>query len=290
MENNDLKSKLRNYQPTPEPEVWDGIQRTLRRRIVVRRTVGGLLATAVVAVAAIVLIPSNRQSEVVAAAPVADNSVMVDEAVRVQEEVATPVATVATPTVRAHETTAAVASLPTEVAHAEKGTAKSESSEGLTEAEIQQLLAQSEVHVRQIPSAAHVVTPAAQGSLVAEVADPVVANPVKNPGDPSTNNAPGTTAEPDETVLLVPNVVIANDPNPVNRTFRIGTNTVVTSFKLYIYNRGGRLVYKTTDINSYWDGTHNGSPVSQGAYVYVIYYSDKDGNPHTLKGTVTLIR
>ena len=64
------------------------------------------------------------------------------------------------------------------------------------------------------------------------------------------------------------------------------------SYEIWIYDRFGTLVYHSTDPNVGWDGTHNGTPCKQGAYVYNCRYSvllSPNAYQRTT-GTVTLIR
>ncbi|MBR1549467.1 MAG: gliding motility-associated C-terminal domain-containing protein [Bacteroidales bacterium] len=62
--------------------------------------------------------------------------------------------------------------------------------------------------------------------------------------------------------------------------------------ELSVYNRQGLLVFTTTDLATGWDGTHNGTPCPQGAYVWHLRArtADRPDDWHTLVGTVTLLR
>jgi gliding motility-associated-like protein len=57
-----------------------------------------------------------------------------------------------------------------------------------------------------------------------------------------------------------------------------------------IYDRWGKIIFETNDINKGWDGTFNNEPVEKGTYVYVITYRSVNGKNISHKGTVTLIR
>ncbi|HNW70378.1 MAG TPA: gliding motility-associated C-terminal domain-containing protein, partial [Bacteroidales bacterium] len=63
-------------------------------------------------------------------------------------------------------------------------------------------------------------------------------------------------------------------------------------FVMYIYDRWGKLMFKTYDLNAKWDGTdeRTGKDCELGVYVWLISLRDKTGLQHTLKGVVTLIR
>lgn len=127
--------------------------------------------------------------------------------------------------------------------------------------------------------------------MSAQVENEEAATPVKVSSlrTDTAKNAP-LPVSVSETILSIPNVVLPNDDNENNRRFKVVANSQVTAYRLYIYNRGGRLVYQTRQITDIWDCTHNGTPVPQGTYVYVIQYSDKDGKPHYEKGSVSVIR
>jgi hypothetical protein len=49
------------------------------------------------------------------------------------------------------------------------------------------------------------------------------------------------------------------------------------------------LIYETTDPYEGWDGTSNGSYVTQGTYIYKFQYLDVYGDSFNQQGTVTVI-
>lgn len=75
-----------------------------------------------------------------------------------------------------------------------------------------------------------------------------------------------------------------------NNRFGCHTSFEVQDFEMTVYNRQGLLVWQSDDINVLWDGTHDGTPVPQGAYVYRWYLTDIYGDRRNGIGTVTLIR
>lgn len=89
--------------------------------------------------------------------------------------------------------------------------------------------------------------------------------------------------------LFFPNV-FAPDLGSNNRFF-IPSQGILEA-ELTIYNRQGLFVYTTTDIEEGWDGTHNGVPCPQGAYVWHLRYitADLPGGWQVATGTVTLLR
>ncbi len=61
-------------------------------------------------------------------------------------------------------------------------------------------------------------------------------------------------------------------------------------FYFGIYNRLGVRVFESTTSDLGWDGKIKGAPASMGVYVYILKYSDSEGNRIIKKGTVTLLR
>jgi gliding motility-associated-like protein len=83
--------------------------------------------------------------------------------------------------------------------------------------------------------------------------------------------------------IFTPNLESNNHFGPV-------TSCQVADFEIFLYNRWGLLVWHSTDINTPWDGTHDGCAVPQGAYAYRWYLKDVHGDRWSGTGTVTLIR
>ena len=75
-----------------------------------------------------------------------------------------------------------------------------------------------------------------------------------------------------------------------NNRFGCHTSFEVQEFEMTVYNRQGLLVWESDDIDLLWDGTHDGTPVPQGAYVYRWFLTDIYGERRNGLGTVTLIR
>jgi len=64
-------------------------------------------------------------------------------------------------------------------------------------------------------------------------------------------------------------------------------DTYLGGADMIILNRWGQTLYEG---NAGWDGTHNGSPVSNGTYYVIFKFTDSQGGQHTMKEPVTLIR
>lgn len=90
-------------------------------------------------------------------------------------------------------------------------------------------------------------------------------------------------------VLSAPNVFTPDAED--NNRFTVVCDGAVEA-ELTLYNRQGLLVYSTTDLVQGWDGTHNGTPCPQGAYVWHLHYRNVDRPAEWNKaiGTVTLLR
>ena len=85
-----------------------------------------------------------------------------------------------------------------------------------------------------------------------------------------------------------PNVFTPDEEQ--NNRFGCTVTFEIVAFEMHIYNRQGLLVYHTTDPAATWDGTREGVPCPQGAYVYHWHVRDAYGYVKNGTGTVTLIR
>ncbi len=91
-------------------------------------------------------------------------------------------------------------------------------------------------------------------------------------------------------MLYVPNAFSPGEAE--NNRFR-AFGSGIDSFEMYIYNRGGNLLFSTSQMEEGWDGCDlNGKPCQQGVYVYVIKYTDQTmpRQKKTEKGSVLLLR
>ena len=81
------------------------------------------------------------------------------------------------------------------------------------------------------------------------------------------------------------------DGDDWNHTFRPIINCEVTAVNLFIYNRIGKEIYFTTDLNPEWDGTSESSIglVEAGLYVYLLYYVTEDNHTHSVNGFVNVL-
>lgn len=76
-----------------------------------------------------------------------------------------------------------------------------------------------------------------------------------------------------------------------NALFRLFTINKYEYFHIYIFNRRGDVVFESDDPSFAWDGSCDGRPMPQGAYVYVCRYRKPGMNTLTeMRGSVTLLR
>ena len=122
-------------------------------------------------------------------------------------------------------------------------------------------------------------------------ADEVATVPPADLASPSTKGGvPQATSPHYDNVLWAPNVIAPLDDDEGNHTFRVVSSSSVSEYHIYIYNRGGRQVYSSVDINAVWDATFDGMPLPQGTYVWVARFRDSTGLLRQEKGTVTVLR
>ena len=87
---------------------------------------------------------------------------------------------------------------------------------------------------------------------------------------------------------FLPNAFTPFDRNNMNDNFGLH-NTRVQGFEMKIFDKWGKAIYVTDDIERPWDGTHKGVNVLSGVYAYTINLIDPTGALRKLKGNVVLI-
>lgn len=66
---------------------------------------------------------------------------------------------------------------------------------------------------------------------------------------------------------------------------------LITDFNIQLYDRWGKLIYETDDMNFRWNGNDSGGqPLPEGVYTYIINAVDFDGERVREGGTITLLR
>ncbi len=80
----------------------------------------------------------------------------------------------------------------------------------------------------------------------------------------------------------------------MNDSFKVfGMEKYLKNFQLYIFNRWGEVIYKTSDFYNAWDGNYREDQMPVGVYPYVITYELKDPEltgERKQNGKVTIVR
>jgi gliding motility-associated-like protein len=114
-----------------------------------------------------------------------------------------------------------------------------------------------------------------------------VAMVVKNKWGCADTMTKAVTVVPDFNVY-VPDAFTPNGDG--NNDAFMAVCTGVKSYELTVYNRWGRLLFKSEDINAAWDGTFNGTDCKSDVYVWKIKVSSQNGDMKAISGHVTLYR
>jgi gliding motility-associated-like protein len=85
--------------------------------------------------------------------------------------------------------------------------------------------------------------------------------------------------------LLLPNVFTPNNDG-INDVFKPIVSKRIIALRCTIYNRLGRVVYLTEDLDFKWQGTDN----SDGIYLWRIDYLDEQNKQSSISGNVSLLR
>jgi gliding motility-associated-like protein len=90
--------------------------------------------------------------------------------------------------------------------------------------------------------------------------------------------------------LYIPNAFTPG-PDAFNPIFYV-YGRGIQDFELSIFTRWGQCIYMSTEMDSGWDGTFNGSPAQQGVYVYQVNFTSvlQPGRLQQRMGHVTLLR
>ena len=88
--------------------------------------------------------------------------------------------------------------------------------------------------------------------------------------------------------IWFPNVFTPNEST--NNLFGGYTSIEIAEYHLSVFNRWGLELWNGHNINDFWDGTHEGEPMPQGAYVYQWELKDIYGQLQNGIGTILLLR
>lgn len=98
-----------------------------------------------------------------------------------------------------------------------------------------------------------------------------------------------------DVVLYVPNAFTPGNSDGLNDVFQIflpPTGVDFSTFKLFIFDRWGELIYQTNEVTEFWNGSKNnsGATLKQDVYVYKIYFKDVKDKVYEKIGHVSLLK
>lgn len=89
--------------------------------------------------------------------------------------------------------------------------------------------------------------------------------------------------------IFMPNAFTPDGKNPEFRPLITFLDNV-QSFEMLIFDRWGRLLFRTTNPTEGWNGQANGERMPQGAYAFRVDVTQRDGEVLKKQGILTLIR
>jgi len=92
-----------------------------------------------------------------------------------------------------------------------------------------------------------------------------------------------------ESKLSFPNAFSPNGDG-INDVYKAKEYQSLVEFHAYIFNRWGQKLFEWTDPAEGWDGTHNGSEVSDGVYYVLVKAKGGDGQTYNIRKDVNLLR
>ena len=106
-----------------------------------------------------------------------------------------------------------------------------------------------------------------------------------------TDTTRNTIKVQDIATLYVP-TAFSPDGDGINDVFNVQANGVdLDSYTMWIYDRWGEIIYKTSDIYNGWDGTVKKNKIAEpGVYSWRLVYKEISGIEYSKAGVVTVIR
>ncbi len=281
-----MDKELKNYTAQPDPEVWNKIEKSLHRRAMRRRwtRAGAGVAAIVAAIAVAFAIRPTTDTPTAYAPLVAEATPMPNVASDIPSVEPAPVAQKPVSIQAVAPNPASTTITPGTASPAPTVTQSTAVETTPAPATAQPVAVPVAIVQTQPQETEGDLTPIAE----AEPAEPAIVAE-------NTQAAPkaSVASNLDDTILWIPNAFTPSSTDGSNTIFKPRLSKPgesVTDFKMAIFNRRGMQVFHTNQLEQGWNGTYNGRPMPQGAYVYIIYYTDKDHLRHQRKGTVTLIR
>ncbi len=106
-----------------------------------------------------------------------------------------------------------------------------------------------------------------------------------------TDTTRNTIKVQDITTFYVP-TAFSPDGDGINDVFNVQAYGVdLDSYTMWIYDRWGEIIYKTSDIYNGWDGTVKDNKIAEaGVYTWRVVYKEISGIEYSKAGVVTVIR
>lgn len=92
------------------------------------------------------------------------------------------------------------------------------------------------------------------------------------------------------TGVYIPNVIVPGGLNNIFIPQFTNQNVNFDDYKFSIYNRWGGLVFSTQNYREPWDGTHGGTLLPEGVYLYTLEFTQVGSTPVQMAGSVTLLQ
>lgn len=94
---------------------------------------------------------------------------------------------------------------------------------------------------------------------------------------------------PGDCDVYIPTAFTPNNDN-LNETFGVIDNVTLQYFSMQIYSKWGQFIFSSNDVNKKWDGTFKGKKMPNGAYLWMLNYTNIHGRKFYDQGTVMIIR
>lgn len=91
-----------------------------------------------------------------------------------------------------------------------------------------------------------------------------------------------------DAALFAPTAFTPNNDG-VNDVFYFKGN-FVKEYHVWVFDRWGRKMFESTNMNDGWDGTYQGKPAPEGVYTYRVEVANYNGEKGERNGTITLLR
>ena len=280
------KTELSGFPPVPEDApapseaVWEGIQRSLKRKDFWRVKGKVLLMAAIACITTVTLLQlSGPATEIRPDPQPVTGSALPEPVQTAREEAGVPAAvperqpasviqaSQPSATAPADHITPAVAPAPEQVL---------EITETVTESPLP-------LRERPIPSAVRATEQPATAPT------PSKTEPATTPSVAETT-APETAANAPTTVRFIFPSAFTPNGDGLNDTYRPVLSGEVSQYLLRIYNRKNQLLFQSTHPEEAWDGTFHGTPQPHGTYICTVTCTGSDGNKQSAKEEFLLLR